>query len=169
MKKAATYSFVFLVGFALLFKTFYSLATNDMLQFVLLPTSQLVSLFLHKSFVYSLETGFYFPALQITINKYCAGLNFFLITLLSTFLTLEISYQTFKQKLVLFLCLCLLTYLLTIFANVSRILIAIRSRYLPFEWVETTWFHEAQGTFVYLSLLLLAYTSLVILHKKYTR
>jgi exosortase K len=166
-KQVDLYSFIFIAGFALLFKSFYSWADNEALQFILLPTNTIIEFFVNQKAVYTNENGFFYPTLQIVIDKYCAGLNFFLIALLASFLALVANYQRTKHKIVLFLILAIICFVLTIFANVARILSAIRTSQLPFAWLKVAWLHEAQGTFIYLTILLSFYTLLIILQKKY--
>jgi exosortase K len=167
-KQVDIYSFFFMAAFALLFKVFYSYADNDNLQFILLPTNMVIEFFIHQKAVYSNESGFFYPNLKIAIDKYCAGLNFYLIALLASFLTLVVNCESTKRKIVLFLFLTIICFVLTIFANVARILSAICIFQLPFAWLKSNWLHEAQGTFIYLTILLSFYTLLIVLQKKYT-
>jgi exosortase K len=167
-KQVDIYSFIFIAAFALLFKGFYSWADNDNLQFILLPTNAIIEFFVNQKAVYSNENGFFYPDLQIAIDKYCAGLNFYLIALLASFLALVANFEQTKRKIILFLVLAIICFVLTIFANVARILSAIRILQLPFAWLKATWLHEAQGTFIYLTILLSFYTLLIVLQKKYT-
>lgn len=146
--------------FALLVKGFYSLATVPQLRFILTPTNFLVELFVNQKAVYEPEKGYIYAMFNIVIDKFCAGINFWLIAFLAFFFALYTRYQTFYERAVLFFTLCMFSFCLTIFTNASRIIVAIRLQKLPFEFLKTVWFHEALGAFVYLSVLLFFYVIL---------
>jgi exosortase K len=149
--------------FALCIKGFYSLASLSQLRFILAPTNFLVELFVNQKAIYEVEKGYVYAVFNIVIDKFCAGINFWLIAFLAFFFALYTKYQTFYARSILLITLCLFSFCLTIFTNASRIIVAIRLQKLPFEFLKTIWFHEALGAFMYLSVLLFFY---VILTKK---
>ncbi len=159
-------TFIVAALFAVAIKSFYSWAGHTELQFVLLPTSKIVAWVVNQPFVYSEKQGFLFADLQLTIDKYCAGLNFFIISFLATFLALAPVYKAIRQRVLLFGSLVILCLGCTIFANVARILAAIRTNQFAYTWLRTEWFHEAQGAFVYLSILLTFYIGLLWVNKE---
>lgn len=152
--------------FAFLVKGFYSLATVSQLRFILAPTNFLVELFVNQKAIYDAEKGYVYAVFNIVIDKFCAGINFWLIAFLAFFFALYTKYQTFHKRIALFFSLCLFSFCLTIFTNASRIIVAIRLQKLPFEFLKTMWFHEALGAFVYLSVLLFFYVILTSSNKE---
>jgi exosortase K len=148
-------AFVGLIVIAI--KAFYSVATWWQLRFILAPTNFLVTLFVNQETKLDIDKGYVYPNVGIVIDKFCAGINFWLIAFLTVFFAKQAYYQEFIPKLKLFMVVFVATFFLTIFTNASRIIVAIRLQKLPFEWIQTTWFHEAQGTFMYFTVLLLVY------------
>jgi exosortase K len=159
--------FFFLAAvFAFLLKVFYSMATLEQLRFILLPTNFLVEIFIGQKSVFSIEKGYFYQIYSITIDKFCAGINFWLIAFLAVFFGVSKYYDTFLKKTIFFLLLILLSFGLTIFTNASRIIIAIKLQKLPFLWSKTPIFHEAQGAFMYLFVLILFYVSIERWHNQ---
>ena len=105
------------------------------------------------------DLGYHFPQLHITIDRSCSGLNF----LVMAFCMIGISTLSFYRRLgpqVLALAIgALATYLLTLGATSSRILIAIRSWQLRelYPWLASDRMHQQQGGIVYLFFLILFY------------
>ncbi len=152
--------FFLAASFAFLLKLFYSVATLQQLRFILLPTNFLVEIFVGQKSVFSPEKGYIYQMYLITIDKFCAGINFWLIAFLAVFFGVSKYYDTLLRKTLFFLLLILLSFGLTIFTNASRIIVAIKLQKLPFLWSKTTVFHEAQGAFMYLFVLILFYISM---------
>jgi exosortase K len=159
MKHLDTFFFSLAAIFALVLKGFYSIATLPQLRFILLPTNFLVELFSGQKSVFDTEKGYFYEPFSITIDKFCAGINFWLIAFLAAFFGVSKYYHSFSEKLKLFVSLVFISFMLTIFTNASRIIVAIKLQKIPFLWAKTTIFHEVQGTFMYLIVLLLFYLS----------
>jgi len=132
----------------LLLKFIFSQAEIGDLIFLLKPTDTLVGLLTGSQSVYILDNGYYHASLNILLNKSCSGFNFWSLSFLA-FAYLAIKY--FKNKaLAIPVSLCC-AYILTIFANSSRIFTAI---IVPYKQALV---HETIGIIVYLSFLVLVY------------
>ena len=137
----------------------YTLADNNSMLFLLKPTNISVSLLTGSQSVYSADDGYYHKALNILIDKSCSGFNFWLLSfLLFTLLLRKYNNKTALKILVIPMSL-LCAYLLTIFANSSRIYASIIVQY----HTESIFsgrqhlIHEAVGIITNLSFLVLAY------------
>lgn len=152
----------------LLLKLGHSMADHNALQFLLWPTSKLVALMTGASSSYLPEGGYFHAQLNIVINKSCSGFNFWLICFLMLY-----SMGLFGAKKIVHKALWLpgslfLAYLLTIFVNSSRILIALALNSSGIG-KEQAWLHQAEGVFSYLFFLLIIYFSFDFLLKKHTQ
>lgn len=78
-----TLSNIFLTLFTLLLiiwlKLYNIVATNDDLLFLLIPTKFLVEIYTSTTALYT-DSGYFFELLNITIDKSCAGVNFFILS-----------------------------------------------------------------------------------------
>jgi exosortase K len=154
MTKNISYYAVAFMLFVIL-KFVYSQANNDMLLFILQPISELISIITNNDAVYTTSSGFFYQGLNITIDKSCSGINFWLISFMTCLLSIIPKKRTRLQKIIAFPTACILAYVLTLFANTSRILISIfitKNTSLNYSWL-----HEAQGVFIYLTFLILFY------------
>ena len=161
IKSYAFYSIIF--SLALIVKIAYTQATNDILVFILKPLSSIISFITNSEFVYFSNSGFYFENLNITIDKSCSGINFWIISFVVFSFSFFKDTQSNLQKLLSIVALLLATFVFTLFASTSRILISIViSKQTHFDY---PWLHQAQGVFIYLSLLIIAYT--IINHARF--
>ena len=148
---------------ALLLKLFHMNSTADNLQIVLVPVNFVVELFLQQKSTFLPGEGFYFGDMNVLIDKSCAGVNFFVITLcvLSTLGTG--MHARIRWKLIQWCGYLALSYLLTILVNACRIIsLACMLQSQPLHiLVEASWFHEATGALFYVTGLILI-TFLVI-------
>ena len=113
------------IGLFILLKFGYKLADNDNLIFLLKPTDQIVGLLTGSHSIYFSDKGYYHDSLNILIEKSCSGFNFMLLCFcMLTFLFLKHSNnKTFK---ILSIPVSLIvSYVLTIFVNASRIFVSI--------------------------------------------
>jgi len=136
------------IAIFLLLKFIFSQAETGDLIFLLKPTDTLVGLLTGSQSVYLLDNGYYHPSLNILLNKSCSGFNYWSLSFL-VFAYLGIKYFD-KKALAIPASLCC-AYLLTIFANSSRIFAAI---VVPYKQALV---HETIGIIVYLSFLVLVY------------
>lgn len=160
------YLFIGLLVFAFL-KYLYSILDISQLNFLLLPTSFGTSVFLGDTYQYSDSMGYYLPVHNILIDKSCSGYTFFLICLLVSWFAIVRRLESLKAYIILLLI--LVSYIVTLFANVSRIttfvyLTEIKPASNMF--FGKPWFHEAEGIFVYFVSLVLFYFFLEYLLKK---
>ncbi|NDV96858.1 exosortase K [Dysgonomonas sp. 521] len=157
MKNSFVYLSICLVIFIGLKFIFPYLSTGA-LQFLLAPTNKIISFIFNSTYTYSSETGYFYPHLDIVINKSCSGFNFFFISfLMYSFLIIKAGIINKWLKIPFALC---LAYATTIVANVSRIagymvMMNIQSPLLSLSGL--SWLHQAEGIVVYLTFLVIAY------------
>ena len=136
-------------------KIAYTQASNDTLAFILKPLSIVISFILNSDFVYTNTSGFYFESLNITIDKSCSGINFWIISFTMFSISILNALKSNLKKLSALFLVFVVTYIFTLFANTSRILTSIfisnktNTNY--------AWLHQAEGVFIYVTLLILAY------------
>ena len=171
MKPAATRDFLLLgmgLAIAVALKAHYAQCSTADLAWLLDPVRRIVGFFTGSPSHFDPDLGYHFPQLHITIDRSCSGLNF----LVMAFCMIGISTLSFYRRLgpqVLALAIgALATYLLTLGATSSRILIAIRSWQLRelYPWLASDRMHQLQGGFVYLFFLILFYLLTTFLHQK---
>lgn len=160
-KKTFCVGITLVIAFTL--KLLYPSATTDDLKLFIQPTSQIVSIVQNESFTHNGD-GFYFPSLNVLIDKSCSGFNFFVIGLCVFASIVPYHLLTKRQCIVLMCSLLVITYTLTICVNTSRIVVAMFMLKLEpsVPWITQPWVHEAEGALVYLFALLGAY--LIITH-----
>jgi exosortase K len=113
------------IGIFILLKFAFTLAVNDQLIFLLKPTDKIVELLTGSHAMYFSEKGYYHDSLNILIEKSCSGFNFMLLCFcMLTFLLLKHTEKP-THKLIIIPISLLLSYLLTIFVNASRIFVSI--------------------------------------------
>lgn len=154
MIKNVTYYLIAFVLFIVL-KFVYAQANNDMVLFVLKPVSELISIITNYDAMYTTSSGFFYQELNITIDKSCSGINFWLMSFMICMFSIIPKKKTRLQKIIAFPVAFILAYVLTLFANTSRILISIFIE--KKSSLNYTWLHEAQGVFIYLTFLILFY------------
>ena len=142
----------------------YSFANNDMATFLTKPTNSVVSFITNRRPTYNSNIGFYYESLNITIDKSCSGFNFWMLLFLLLFFSTLKFIESNKMKVLLLPITLLISYLLTLFVNTSRIVISIfieKNTSLNYHWL-----HQAEGVFIYLSFLIIIYISLNYLQNK---
>ncbi|MEP5340521.1 MAG: exosortase K [Algibacter sp.] len=143
----------------------YAFANNDMITFLTKPTNRVVSFITNRTPIYNSEIGFYYQNLNITIDKSCSGFNFWMLLFLLLFFSTLKIIESDRIKMLLFPVTLLISYLLTLFVNTSRILISLfieKNTSLNYHWL-----HQAEGVFIYLSFLIIFYISLNYLQNKH--
>lgn len=157
IKKDVIYiGIVFLIFAALKFA--YAFVDTSTLQFLLAPTNKLIEVITGSDAVYSSGIGYFHPHLNIVIDKSCSGYNFWLIGFLM------ISFVLIKSRILQFWKILPLTliisYLITILANVSRIsgyMVLMKSGLTEYLDSGNSWLHQAEGIFVYFSFLVMSF------------
>lgn len=137
-------------------KIAYTQATNDTLIFILKPLSTIVSFILNSDFVYTNTSGYYFEHLNITIDKSCSGINFWIISFTMFSVSILKVTRTNLWRSISIIGVLIASFIFTLFANTSRILTAIfLSNQIEKNY---TWLHQAEGVFIYTTLLILTYS-----------
>lgn len=109
----------------LLFKYIFTLTGTDDLSFLLKPTNALVSFATGSYSVYLPGSGYYHEKLNVIIDKSCSGYNFWLLCfVMLAFLGLKHFYKPI-QKIILIPSTLIISYLLTILVNASRIFVSV--------------------------------------------
>lgn len=155
------FAFTFFIGS----KFAYSFANNDMVSFLTRPTNTIISFITNKASTYNSESGFYYASLNIVIDKSCSGFNFWMLLFLLLFFSILKFTKSKEIKVLLLPATLLVSYLLTLFVNTSRILVSLfieKNTSLDYNWL-----HQAEGVFIYLSFLILFYISLNYLQTKF--
>jgi exosortase K len=154
----------------LLLKLGYTYSTTDHLLFLLSPTNKGIEWLTASSASYSLTEGFRHLSLSIIIDRSCSGFNFWLLSFSLLSLSTIRFYTTHRQKLLAVTTLLLISYVVTVLVNVSRILIAIKTLQYKSSWpfLDQAWLHEAQGAFIYLLFLIVLYITVQSITAKLT-
>lgn len=147
------------IGLFILLKFGYTLADNDNLIFLLKPTDKIVGLLTGSNSVYLSDKGYYHGNLNILIEKSCSGFNFMLLC----FCMLSFLFLKYADKIFFYLTIpfaLIVSYLLTIFVNASRIIASITmqqqaNNFLPNR--SHLILHEIVGVIINLTFLILIY------------
>jgi len=161
--------FIAIAAFSL--KLFYADCQTEDLKIFLKPVSMAVSFFTGASYQFSAEVGYLFPSLNISIEKSCSGLNFFVMAFCMVSISTLPFYKTVFRKFLAVAGFTLAAFLFTILANSSRIIIAINSlRWSEFsELLGTDKMHLYQGSFIYVFFLILFYFLAFYSNQKITK
>ncbi len=171
MKQSYSTDLIFLgliILIAIGLKWYYAQSSTEDLAIILNPVRHIVGLFTGSPSYFNPDLGYHFPTLNITIDRSCSGLNFFVMAFCMIGISTLPFYQKWNHKLLALALGTLATYLLTIGATTSRILIAINSLQLKeiYPWLASDKIHQAQGGFVYLFFLILFYLTATFFHNK---
>jgi len=134
-------------------------ADTDDLAFLLKPTAKLVGLLTGSPAVYLADSGYYFEKPNILIEKSCSGFHFWILCFL-VFSYLFIKYlNRHIHKILLLPAALILSYLLTLFSNASRIFasIIVRNQTMNIFPDKQYLIHEIVGIVTNLSFLILSY------------
>ncbi len=146
----------------LLMKAAYSVAEVQHLTLLLAPSSELVATFTGTNHGLIPEQGYYNEALHIIINKSCSGFNFWSICFLMSYCLLAKPSNPWIRNVFLFPLVLGATYIFTILVNSTRILFSLflHSSNSHQLLTDAPWSHQAEGAFIYLSYLIIAYLSI---------
>jgi exosortase K len=140
-------------------KYYYSGASSDALNWILVPTSSLVEYLSGIHFQRELHTGLVSHSHRYIIAPSCAGINFLTIAFSTFFFSLAYRFKGIERKL-LWLGISLgMTYLLTLGANALRVIAAIYLYKADIYggWITPERVHRIEGTLVYFVFLLFAF------------
>lgn len=153
----------------MLLKHIYTLTDNSDLKFLLVPTNALVKLVTGSVPAYTDQRGFYYGNLAIVIEKSCSGYNFWIICFVMLSCSSLPFFSSHSAKIATVAAMLPACWLLTVFANASRILTALLVKGMfPGSSRQFPWLHQAEGIFIYLSLLITFYTTAHYLFTKTT-
>ena len=136
----------------------FSNANNNQILFLIKPLNYLVSVLIDSLYTYNNEIGFFHEKLNITIDKSCSGFNFWMLSFILFYFSMLKHLKKYLYKFLLIPIALLISYVLTLFVNTSRILTSIfieKTTQLNY-----TWLHQAEGVFIYLSFLIIFYITI---------
>ncbi len=132
----------------LILKFTFKYMDNDALVFMIKPVSSAISLITNASAIYSNDTGFYFNRLNIIIDRSCSGYNFGLMCFAISAVSAVRFFKTTILKSLIIPIALMVAYIVTILVNISRILTSLLTQQTALnKW---GWFHQLEGTFIYL-------------------
>jgi len=139
-------------------KQYYSTASADQLQWILMPTTACVALLSGESFEFESHSGYISADHRFLIASSCSGVNF----LLTAFLMLSVRRLLFgatKTANWSFIPISLLAaYVVTLVANTTRILIALKMQGMSaIGWLDSGQLHRLEGIFIYFLFLTLLF------------
>ncbi len=140
-------------------KYYYSGASSDSLQWILVPTSRLVECLSGIHFERELHSGLVSHSHRFILAPACAGVNFLVIAFSTFFFSFAYRLKGFDQKL-LWLGISLgITYPLTLGANALRVIAAIYLLRADIygRWMTPERVHRIEGTIVYFLFLLFTF------------
>lgn len=160
--------FIAVGGIFILLKIRFKLASFEDLLFLLKPVDTIVGLMLNSQARYLPDVGYYHVGWNIAIDKSCSGFNFLLLAFVLFALILLPYFEKKIHKIGAVLGAFLGAYLLTIFANSSRIYTAIvvQNQTIDSFPENQHTIHEAVGIITNVSFLVLAY---FILNQRLTK
>ena len=161
------------VGLFVLLKVGFTFADNNDLAFLLKPTDKFVGLLTGSQSVFLAKDGFFYEKMNVVIDKSCSGFNFWILCfLVFTYLGLK-YFDKHLHKILTIPTALFCAYLLTIFANVSRIFtsIIVQNQTVNIFPNQQYLIHEAVGITTYFSFLVLVYYLIekFLKHKKYAK
>ena len=161
------------VGIFILLKFAFSLADNNDLIFWLKPLDKFIELLTGSQSVFLPDDGYFHDDLNIVIGKACLGFHFWILCfLVFSYLGLKYADKSLHKILTIPAAL-VVAYLLTIFANTSRIFasIIVRNQTIHIFPDKQYLIHEAVGIITKLSFLILAYYLIekFLKHKNYAK
>jgi len=147
------------LGLFVLLKLGFTVADNDSMAFLLRPINSAIELLTGSKAIYFPDKGFYHERLDVLIDKSCSGFNYLLLSfVMLVFLTVKYTTKQISKACMVPVSM-LAAYVLTIFANTSRIFISIviEHKNIHFLQEHQAVLHEAIGVLTYLSFLVLTY------------
>lgn len=163
--------YVIASGLFILLKFAFTLASNDDLAFLLKPTNQLVGLLTGTPSFYTVESGYYHKGLNVIIDKSCSGFNFWMLCFLVFTYVITRHCNQLLHKILSIPTALVGAYLLTIFANTSRIFVSVvvQNQTKAILSHQQHVVHEAIGIITNLSFLVVVYffTEKLLTHRRH--
>jgi len=160
MQKNIIYYLLAVIVFVIL-KMAFTWADNNDLAFLLGPTDNLVGLVTNSASHIIDDGSYYHKELNILIDKSCSGFSFLLMCfLMLSFMSIKAASER-HYKILIIPFVLVLSYVIAIFVNSSRILFSVLINESSFPVVSGnySWLHQAEGAFVYLFFLIVIYMS----------
>jgi exosortase K len=155
---------IILLLLIIFFKLLFNNAKNKDILIFLTPVSTIAGLGTGENFHLDDEKGYVNNNGTIIINRFCSGINYFLIALILSLIVAFPFNAKLKCKIIIICLYFLFCYLLSLTANSSRIIISISVEKLRvlFNWNENgKWFHYLEGIVTFFTFLLLYYLFLM--------
>jgi exosortase K len=134
-----------------LLKRMYSNAGAEDLQWVLAPSCWLASTLGGVELASGFGAGFISHEHRMVVGPACAGVNFFIISILALYFSFQANFESFPRKLLWLVQCAVVGYLATILSNGCRILLAAHLYSLDIygEWLTPERLHRVAGTAIY--------------------
>lgn len=140
-----------LIILILILFAYITYAKTEQLSFLLFPVAYIVEKVFNSSFYYQEGVGFVYESMAIIINKSCSGATFWIICFSMLSFSFVGKVKKIKDKYLFIIETLFLSYILTLLANTSRIIMAIQI--LRFEVIQNTQIerilHQGIGVLVY--------------------
>jgi exosortase K len=161
----------YLLGFlaALGLKYHYSTAGAEGLCWMLTPVARLVALLSGIDFHWVLRAGYVNNSHEVVIAPACAGINFMIICFATFYFTFIARLQRTRTKWSWLGLSLAAAYLLTLFTNTIRIIVAICLYGAPiyFGWVTPGRVHQLTGTLIYVCFLVAIFLAMERMMRRY--
>lgn len=171
MKSKIIYLGISLLIFAILRLLYPHLDNNDV-GFLLIPINFTTEIISGTNAEFSVEHGFFYPMLNITIDKSCSGYHFMLIAFLLIAFIL-IKNNILNKKGFVFLVSLFTAYLIAVITSISRIaghVLMLNSGVFRFTGRNNIPLHHFEGLFIEISVLVVCYLALnYLINKKISR
>lgn len=156
-----------IVIYLILINIFNNSLKNEDLKFLLYPIQFIVSLSTGIPFKYYSEYGYVQIDGLIRINNSCSGFIFFNVLISIGYVTLYLkglASSGFKKIFAIFIIVPVLSYLMIIIANTSRIILGIKLQLFSLNnsWFPNHFIHEIFGVMYFLIFSIIFY---LIIHK----
>ncbi len=161
------FTLVFICAYAL--KYHYSTAKTEDLKWILTPTATLIEIVTGKTFFFDNMEGYVNYNYMVSIAKPCAGVNFLIIAFCMSAFNIILKVRSTSVKCFALPGSFIALYMVTIFANAIRILIAIflYTSNLSFKSFTPEKLHRLEGVIIYfIFLFMLNYIILKYMEKQ---
>jgi exosortase K len=160
--------YVMMLVIFILLKWLATLVSVDDLRWMIAPVAYLVGLIKGEYSVFIPGDGYYFPSTEIMINRSCAGLNFYIMSVALLHFLVVRHFSRVRHLVPGFAAAFAAAYILTVLVNTSRIASSLITLHLGEQFLSETLssrVHEATGVVVVCSFLILIYFSVDYLLK----
>ncbi len=143
---------------AIVLKILFTAISTSEFTLMLNPANAFLEYILDTKSVYA-DGGFYFPDLNITLNRTFSGENY--LILVFCILSLTAPYHVFKpwQSVLVYIGILVTSFMLTLVISAVRIISALPVLRIQdsMPWLNSFWMQRVEGGIIYFSALLLVY------------